>query len=95
MMNITFTGHQVDVTEALKNFTTEKLERIQRHCDRILAINVTFSVEKLRNIAEASIHVPGKILHASSESEDMYSAIDLLMDKLDRQIKKHKEKEEA
>lgn len=92
-MQITFTGHHLDVTDALRQFTKEKIERIQRHFDRITSINVTFTVEKLRHIAEATMHVPGSILHASSESnEDMYAAIDLLIDKLDRQIKKHKEK---
>jgi putative sigma-54 modulation protein len=94
-MQITFTGHHLDVTDALRDFTQEKIERVQRHFDRITSINVTFTVEKLRHIAEATLHVPGTTLHASSEStEDMYAAIDSLVDKLDRQVKKHKEKEQ-
>lgn len=92
-MQIHFTGHHIEMTDALKAFTAEKLERIQRHFDRILTINITFAVEKLNKVVEATVHVPGRSLHASSESEDMYSAVDLLVDKLDRQIKRHKEKE--
>ena len=92
-MKITFTGHQLEVTEALKKITQEKLERLERHFDRIISISVIFSVEKLVSIAEATVHVPGKSLHARSDSENMYSAIDLLVDKLDRQIKKFKETE--
>ncbi len=93
-MQITFTGHQVDVSDALKQFTKEKLERIHRHLDRIISISVTFSIEKLQHIAEANIQVPGKSLHASSESEEsMYGAVDTLMDKLDRLVKKYKETE--
>jgi len=94
-MQITFTGHHLDVTDALRDFTQATIEPAQRHFDRITSINVTFTVEKLRHIAEATLHVPGTTLHASSEStEDMYAAIDSLVDKLDRQVKKHKEKEQ-
>ncbi len=93
-MQITFTGHQLEVTDALRQFTKEKLDKLQRHFDRIKSISVTFTIEKLTHVAEATIHVPGTDLHATAEStNDMYSAIDLLIDKLDRQIKKHKEKE--
>lgn len=92
-MQISFTGHQMEVTPALKEFTTEKFDRLTRHFDRISRVHVTFGVEKLNNIVEATIHVPGDALHASSAHGDMYSAIDLLIDKLDRQLKKHKEKE--
>lgn len=92
-MQIHFTGHQIDVSPALKEFTTEKFNKLQRHFERITRINITFDVQKLRNIAEATILVPGDALHASSEATDMYAAIDTLIDKLDRQLKKHKEKE--
>jgi len=95
-MQITFTGHHLDITDALRDFTRDKLARLERHFDRITSISVTFSVEKLRHIVEATLHVPGTALHAGSEStEDMYSAIDLLVDKLDRQLKKHKDRETA
>lgn len=91
-MQINFTGHHVEVTPALRGYATSKFERLERHFDKITSINITFDVEKLRQIAEATIFVVKGELHASSESEDLYSAIDSLVDKLDRQIKKHKEK---
>lgn len=91
-MQINITGHRLDVTPALRAFTEEKFVKLERHFDHITAINVTFDIEKLRQIAEATILVAKGELHASSEAEDMYSAIDLLIDKLDRQLIKHKEK---
>jgi len=93
-MQITFTGHQIDISDTLREMTREKFNRLQRHFDKITSVSVTFAVEKIRHIAEATIHIPGATIHASSESiEDLYSAIDTLVDKLDRQLKKHKEKE--
>lgn len=91
-MQINFTGHRMDVTPALRAFAQEKFDKLERHFDKITAINVVFDVEKLRQIAEATILVNKGELHASSESDDMYSAIDLLIDKLDKQLIKHKEK---
>ena len=91
-MQINFTGHRMEVTSALKTFTQEKFDKLERHFDKITAINVIFDVEKLRQIAEATILVAKGELHASSESEDMYTAVDILVDKLDRQLIKHKEK---
>lgn len=82
----------MEVTPALKIFAQEKFDKLERHFDKITAINVVFDVEKLRQIAEATILVSKGELHASSESEDMYTAIDTLVDKLDRQLIKHKEK---
>lgn len=91
-MQINFTGHGMDVTPALKTFTREKLDKLERHFDKITTINVVFDVEKLTQIAEATVLVSKGELHARSESEDMYAAIDTLVDKLDRQLIKHKEK---
>jgi len=91
-MQINFTGHRMEVTPALRSFTEEKFDKLERHFDKITAINVIFDVEKLRQIAEATILVAKGEVHASSESEDMYTAIDILVDKLDRQLIKHKEK---
>lgn len=91
-MQINFTGHRMEVTPALRTFTEEKFDKLERHFDKITAINVIFDVEKLRQIAEATILVAKGEVHASSESEDMYTAIDILVDKLDRQLIKHKEK---
>ncbi len=91
-MQIDFTGHRLEITPALKQYTIDKFERLERHFSKIMSVNVTFNVEKLRHIAEASISVPKAELRASCNSENLYSAIDELVDKLDRQIIKHKEK---
>lgn len=91
-MQINFTGHRMEVTPALKAITQEKFAKLERHFDKITAINVIFDVEKLRQIAEATILVSKGEVHASSESDNMYNAIDLLIEKLDRQLIKHKEK---
>ena len=92
-MQINFTGHHVDITNPLKEFTQEKLEKLTRHFDKILSIDIIFEVEKLRQIAKASVHVPGKTVHADSEAEDMYKAIDALVHKLDRQLKDHRKQQ--
>ena len=91
-MQIHITGHRMDVTPAIRAFTEEKLKRLERHFDHITAIHVVFDVEKLRQIAEATVFISKGELHASSESEDLYAAIDTLIDKLNRQLIKHKEK---
>lgn len=91
-MQINITGHRMDVTPALKAFTEEKFDKLERHFDHITTINVVFDVEKLRHIVEATIFVAKAELHASAEAEDMYAAIDVLIDKLNRQLVKHKEK---
>lgn len=91
-MQINFTGHRVDITPALKQFTEDKLHKLERHFDKINSIHVTFDVEKLRQIVEATLFISKGELHATSESENMYTAIDLLIDKLEKQLMKHKEK---
>jgi len=91
-MQIDVTGQHLDVTPALRDYITGKLERLERHFDKVTNVHAVLSVEKLRQKAEATINVNGASLHANSENEDMYAAIDALVDKLDRQIKKHKEK---
>lgn len=91
-MQINFTGHNVEVTPALKAFTEDKFTKLERHFDRITSIHVVFDVEKLSQIAEASILISKAKLHARAESEDMYVAINTLVDKLDRQLIEHKEK---
>lgn len=91
-MQINLTGHRMDVTPALRSFTQEKFNKLERHFDKITAINVVFDIEKLRQIAEATILISKGELHASAESENMYTAIDLLIDKLDAQLSKHKGK---
>jgi putative sigma-54 modulation protein len=91
-MQINLTGHHVDITDSLRNFVHEKFQKLERHFDHITNVHVILSVEKLRQIAEAKVNVNGGELFANSESEDMYAAIDALIDKLDRQVIKHKEK---
>ena len=91
-MQINFTGHRLEITPALRDYTISRFDKLQRHFDKITSIHVVFDVEKLRQIAEATLHVSKAELHASAEAEDMYAAIDGLADKLDRQLIKHKEK---
>lgn len=91
-MQINITGHGLQVTPAIREYTTEKLDKLTRRGDKITSISVIFDVEKLQQIAKATVHVPGAEFHAHSEAADLYSAIDALIDKLDQQIKKRKEK---
>ena len=91
-MQLNITGHHVDLTDSLKEYVSTKLEKLERHFDHISNVLVTLSVQKVRQIAEATLHISGADIHATAEQEDMYAAIDQLIDKLDRQILKHKEK---
>jgi putative sigma-54 modulation protein len=91
-MQLNITGHHVDLTDSLKEYVGSKLQKLERHIDSISNVQVTLSVLKQRQIAESTIHVSGADIHGTAEHEDMYAAIDLLIDKLDRQILKHKEK---
>ncbi len=91
-MQITVSGHHVDITDALHEYVTSKLSKLEKHFDQITNTSVTLTVEKLQQKAEATVHVAGADLFAAAESEDMYAAIDSLTDKLDRQLIKHKEK---
>jgi putative sigma-54 modulation protein len=91
-MQISVTGHQIDITDALKNYVESKFEKLERHFDHVTNVHVILGVEKLVQKAEATVHISGGALFAEDQKEDMYAAIDGLIDKLDRQIKKHKEK---
>ena len=91
-MQITVSGHHVEVTPALRDYVNAKLSKLQNHFDNITNTAVTLTVEKLVQKAEATVHVAGANLFAACESEDMYAAIDSMADKLDRQLIKHKEK---
>ena len=93
-MNLNLTGHHVEITSALHDYVVSKLSRITRHFDDVIDINVILSVEKLKQKAEANVHLRGKNIFVESDGEDMYASIDALVDKLDRQILKHKEKNE-
>lgn len=91
-MQISISGHHVDITDSMRNYVNEKIEKLDRHFDQALDIKVILTVEKLRHKAEATLHVSGNNLYAEDTQEDMYAAIDGLIDKLDRQGIKHKEK---
>lgn len=91
-MQINISGHHVEVTDAMRDYVNSKLERLSNHHDRITSMNVIVSVDKLIQKAEATLHVSGKDIFADASDEDLYTAIDSLADKLDRQLIKHKEK---
>ena len=91
-MQLNLTGHHVELSPALRQYVTEKLGKLERHFDHVTNVNVVLTVEKQVQRAEASVNVAKGQLFADASSEDMYAAIDALVDKLDRQILKHKEK---
>lgn len=91
-MQINITGHHLELSPALNDYIKTKLQRIQRHFDHMVDAHFVLGVERQLHRAEATVHVAGNTMHATSEHEDMYAAIDLMVDKLDRQVKRHKEK---
>jgi putative sigma-54 modulation protein len=91
-MQLSVSGHHIDVTDALRTYVTGKFDRLERHYDHITNVHVVLSVEKLIHKAEATVHTSGADIFADATSDDLYAAIDALIDKLDRQIVKHKEK---
>ncbi|MDO8437810.1 MAG: ribosome-associated translation inhibitor RaiA [Nitrosomonadaceae bacterium] len=91
-MNLNLTGHHVEITPAMRDYVTSKMDKITRHFDHVIDVSVILSVEKLKQKAEANVHVRGKDIFVETDSTDMYASIDSLVDKLDRQILKHKEK---
>lgn len=92
LMQLNLSGHHVELTDSLRAYVSSKLERLERHFDRITNMTVVLSVEKQRQRAEATIHVSGGEIFADAGHDDLYAAIDLLADKLDRQLIKKKEK---
>lgn len=91
-MQVNLTGHHVDITDSMRAYVEEKFARLERHFDHVTNVHVILSVEKLEQKAEATVHVAGADVFADSVHEDMYAAIDALIDKLDRQVIRHKEK---
>ena len=91
-MKVNIVGHSFDITPPLKTHTEEKLQRLHRHHDRIINIDIHFSIEKLKQTAKGTIFVKGTKLHAEASANDMYSSIDSLVDMLDKQLKRYKEK---
>ncbi len=91
-MQLNLTGHHVDVTPAMRDYVEEKLQKLERHFDHVTGIHCILTVEKLRHKAEARVAISGRSLFADAVEDDMYAAVDSLVDKLDRQIIRHKEK---
>ena len=91
-MNLNLTGHRLLITPAIREYVTTKLERVTRHFDHVIDVNVVLSVDKLRQQITANLHIRGKEIHAECVEPDMYAAIDALADKLDRQVLRHKKK---
>jgi len=91
-MQINLTGHHVEITPALRNYVENKCQRMERHFDHVTNMHVVLQIEKQRQKAEATVYVSGAQLFAEAENDDMYAAIDILVDKLDTQIRKHKSK---
>jgi putative sigma-54 modulation protein len=91
-MNLNVSGHHLDVTPAIRTYVHSKLERVSRHFDHVIDAHVILTVDKLRQKAEITLHVSGKDLHCECEDADLYAAIDLLADKLDRQVLRYKDK---
>lgn len=91
-MQVTISGRHIDVTASLRTYIGDKLSRLERHCDQITDVHVVLGVVKLDHEAEATIRLGGATYFAQARANDMYAAIDALTAKLDRQLKKHKEK---
>jgi putative sigma-54 modulation protein len=96
-MNLTISGHHLEVTPALRDYVTHKLDRVMRHFDQVVDVKVLLTVEKQkekekRQRAECNIRVKGGDLFAECAHEDLYAAVDELIDKLDRQVVRHKDR---
>ena len=91
-MNLNLTGNHLEITPAIRDYVVLKLERVTRHFDHVIDVGVVLSIDRLVRKVEANVHIRGRDLHAEAVDPDMYAAIDALADKLDRGVKKHKEK---
>lgn len=91
-MNLLIHGNHVEVTPALRDYVAGKLNRVERHFDQVIDANVQLTVEKLRQRAEITLRLRGNNIHVESVDDDMYAAIDMLVDKLDRQVLRHKDR---
>lgn len=91
-MNLHITGHHVTVTPAIRDYVETKMQRITRHFDHVIDSQVMLSVEPLKHRAEVTLHIPGKDIHCESTQENLYAAIDMLVDKVDRKVIQHKDR---
>lgn len=94
-MQLSISGHHIELTESIHDYIEQKFNKLDRHSDQLTKVHVVVNVEKLHHLAEATAHVTGAELFANADAEDLYAAIDLLVDRLDRQLIKHKEKTTA
>src|SRR5512142_986328 len=94
-MNLNLTGRHLEITPAIREHVVSKLDKVKRHFDNVIDVNVILSVDKLQQKAEASLHLSGKTVIAEAVNENLYAAIDTLIESLDRQVLKHKEKNAA
>jgi putative sigma-54 modulation protein len=90
-MHLTVKGHHIDITPALHDYVEHKFGKAWRHFDHVNEVHVVLGVEKLNQTAEVTVRLPGKDIHCEASHADMYAAIDLLSDKLDRQVVRYKE----
>jgi putative sigma-54 modulation protein len=90
-MNLHISGHHLEITPALRDYVAQKMDRVTEHFDHVIDVNVVLRVEKLKQKAEVTVHVRGKDIHVESVDTDMYAAIDILVDKLERQVQKFKQ----
>ncbi len=91
-MQLNLTGHHVEITTSMRQYVESKMARIERHFDHVTVVHCILTVDKLRHSAEATVNLSGGKLFAEATEENMYAAIDAMVDKLDRQVRKHKEK---
>lgn len=94
-MNLNLTGRHLEITPAIREHVISKLDKVKRHFDNVIDVNVILSVDKLQQKAEASLHLSGKTIVAETSDTNLYAAIDALIESLDRQVLKHKEKNTA
>ena len=91
-MQMNISGHHIELTPALRAYVTEKLQRLSKHFDHLISIDVILKVEKIDQMAEATVQAAGRKIYADASAPDMYAAIDALSDKLDRQVRRHKQR---
>lgn len=91
-MNLQISGHHLEVSPAIRDYVSQKLQKVTRHFDHVIDIHVVLSVEKLNQKAEVTLHVPGKDIFVESVDPNLYAAVDEITDKLDRQVQKYKQK---
>ena len=91
-MNLQISGHHLEVSPAIRDYVSQKLQKVTRHFDHVIDIHVVLSVEKLNQKAEVTLHVPGKDIFVESIDPNLYAAVDDITDKLDRQVQKYKQK---